>query len=32
MTEWKLPTSGEGPFPAVRVTAFELTVIIDMVD
>jgi len=32
MTEWKQAVSGEGPFLAVRVTAFELVVIIDMVD
>jgi hypothetical protein len=32
MTEGKQPLSGEGPFLAVRVTAFEFIVIIDMVD
>jgi hypothetical protein len=32
IAEWKQPISGEGPFLAVRVTAFEFSVIIDMVD
>jgi hypothetical protein len=31
MTEGKQPPSGEGPFPAACVTAFEIFVIIDMV-
>jgi hypothetical protein len=31
MTEGKQPPSGEGPFLAVRVTAFEIFVIIYMV-
>jgi hypothetical protein len=31
MTEGKQPLPGEGPFQAVRVTAFEYFVVIDMV-
>jgi len=31
MTEGKQPISGEGPFLAVRVTAFKPFVVIDMV-
>jgi hypothetical protein len=31
MTEWKQAVTGENPFGAVLVTAFEYLVIIDMV-